>query len=349
MGTGIKDIAREAGVSQATVSLVMNNRPGVGEVTRQRVLSLARTLGYSRGSDTSPQRPREKTILFLRVARHGHVLNDDHAVFIANYMEGLGRAARSLGLNLEIHSCGDGPIGDIVTATQAEHIGGCIILGTEMSMDEVAAFSGTNKPLVFMDTFSESLGFSFVDMNNTEAVFRIVEHLALCGHREIGIVTSNVSTPNFHLRARAFRDAMEATPGGYNKEYALVVDSTFSGAYEDMKKHLSTLQRLPTAFFCANDIMALGCIKALKEAGIAVPQDVSVVGFDNLPSSAMMDPPLTTFEVPKVQIGEYAVRLLQERILSGNTAPHARILVSGTLTERGSVRKLPQRLPPHQE
>jgi LacI family transcriptional regulator len=340
MGIRIKDIAEAAGVSPATVSLVLNNRPGVGAETRQRILAMARTLEYDIERSNNLTRNKEETIRFLRVSRHGHVVNNDHAIFISNYIDGLSQEARALGLNLEILTIQDGPIDAVIEAAQASRIGGSIILGTEFTPEEIQRFAAVKAPVVFMDTYDETACFNFVDMNNRESVFTAVNHIVAKGHREIGLVTSGVSTPNFKMRAEAFKAALSAQGLSYAKDDFFLVDSTFQGAYADMLAALSGRQRMPTALFCANDIMAFGCIKALKERGFRVPEDISIVGFDNLPASAMLDPPLTTVEVSKFQIGKMALRLLFECMSEKQKQPAIKILVSGELVERSSVRDL---------
>ena len=169
-----------------------------------------------------------------------------------------------------------------------------------------------------------------------------VEHFVNKGHREIGIVASYVTTPNFAMRATAFKEALAYHGLPYVKDFCFMVDSTFPGVYKDMIETLPTRKKLPTALFCSNDIIAFGCIRALKEKGIRVPEDVSIIGFDNLPTSAMLDPALTTIEVSKRQIGKLAVPILNECIKSPGPLPAAKVLVSGELVERFSVRDLNQ-------
>lgn len=340
MGVRIKDIAKAAGVSPAAVSLVLNNRPGVGEATRQGILEIARSMNYDFERSTNLTRNRDETIRFLHISRHGHVVNNEHEIFIANYIDGLSQEARKLRLNLEIFTIHLGSIEDIVKAAQDNRVGGTIVLGTELSPQEIRSFQSVNSPVVFIDNYDEVAGFDFVDMNNKESVFRIVEHFREKGHRDIGMVASYVTTPNFFMRAYAFKEALSFYGLTYSKEYQFNVDSTFPGAYRDMMDALSTRSNLPTALFCSNDIIAFGCIKALKEKNLRVPEDISVIGFDNLPTSAMLDPALTTIEVSKRQIGRLAVRLLNERMKSTHNIPNSKILVSGELVERSSVKNL---------
>lgn len=118
------------------------------------------------------------------------------------------------------------------------------------------------------------------------------------------------------------------------------VDSTFSGAYEGIKDILTKEKDLPTAFFCSSDIIACGCLKGFTEKGIRIPEDVSLIGFDNLPISAMTTPGLTTIDVCKVRMGRMAVQLLTDRITNTTSEPPAKVLIGGKLIKRNSVKHI---------
>ena len=336
----IRDIATAAGVSPAAVSMALNNRPGIGEKTRQKILTIARSMNYDVERSSNLLHNKKTTIRFLYISRHGHVVNHEHEVFIANYIDGMSQAASKFSFALEISRILEGSIEEILRAARSDRISGVIVLGTEMSKDELKGISSINVPMVIIDNYDEVLAYDFVDMNNKESVFTAVTYLVSRGHRKIGIVESYVALPNFAMRAEAFREAMKSHGLDLAREFCFLVDSTFEGAYRDMTRALDGQLELPTALFCSNDIIAYGCIKALKEKAIRIPEDVSVIGFDNLPSSAMMEPALTTMEVSKQQIGRLAVQLLNDRILAKNSQPTSKILVSGQLIERASVSKI---------
>jgi LacI family transcriptional regulator len=339
-GVHIADIASVAGVSPATVSLVLNNKPGVSPDTRSRILELARSLEYDLERSNNLAHGKAATIRFLKVARHGHTVNDDHAIFIANYINGLSLEARSLKLTLEIMTINGGPAEALVSATEDPGIAGAIVLATEMTSKEIRLFKRVNTPLVFIDNYDETEGFNFVDMNNKESVLIAISHFMEHGHREIGMATSDVATPNFQMRTAAFNEALQRFSLPSRGDFIFHVDSTYAGALRDMSGILTSGAKLPTALFCVNDIVAFGCIRALKDAGIRVPEDISIIGFDNLPASAMVDPPLTTIEVSKVEIGRLAMRTLYNDITLDLHQHPVKQLVSGELVERLSVKAL---------
>jgi DNA-binding LacI/PurR family transcriptional regulator len=340
LGVRIVDIAKMAGVSPATVSLALNDKPGVGEATRQRICALARELDYQGPRSAALAAAGGEAICLLHIARHGHTVNRDHDVFIADYIEGLGRGSKQVGLSLEVASFQRTPIEEIIVAAQQHPAAGLVVLGTELSAADVEAFSSVKKPLVFLDTYHEFEPFDFVDMNNQDSVFTVVSHLQARGHRQIGMVKGSFQgeTRNFRLREEAFVASLARCGLPFEERFVFPTDSTFHGAYDDMLAILRRGAELPTALFCSNDIIACGCLKALAAHGVRVPEDVSLVGFDDLPLAAVVDPPLTTIQVSKAEIGRMAVHLLVNRIRTEGVTPPVKVLVGGRLVERQSVR-----------
>lgn len=339
MGTRIKDIARRAEVSEATVSLVLNQKPGVSTFTRDRILKLAREMDYG-ATQRQVLSTRTGTIRFLKIATHGHTVNRDHNVFLADYIDGLTRSARALGYNLEISAFAGAGIEEIVNSVRGASLKGIVVLGTELGPEAIQSFAHLPMPFVFLDTYYDFLPFDFVDMNNKDAVYDIIMHLIENGHESVGFVRSPVNTHNFFLRDEGFHQTMTELGMSIPTVNVFNVDSTFDGAYRDMLELLEGRAEMPTALFCTNDIMAYGTIKALRERGWRVPEDVSVVGFDDLPSSAVMEPPLTTMQVSKKRMGEMAVQLLSMRVENEESGPPMKIQIGGSLVVRESVRNL---------
>ena len=335
MSIRVKDIAKAVGVSPTTVSLVLNNKPGAGERVREQILRTAKDLGY-----TAPKGAKVGSLCLLHITRHGHTVNRDHDVFIADYIQGLSHEAKDAGYALEIVTFTPAPMGQVLDAALGKASDGFVVLGTELSREDVESFRELRKPLVFLDTYHEFLDFDFVDMNNEDSVFLILSHLYAMGHREIGFVRAAVETRNVRLREEGFYAGLGRLGLEADRSFAFTVDQTYHGAYDDMKAILAGKPRLPTALVCGNDIIASGCLKACSDTGIRVPDDLSIVGFDNLPLSAVVDPPLTTVQVSKAQIGRMAVQLLVSRLRSDADMPSVKVLIGGTLVERRSVKRI---------
>jgi LacI family transcriptional regulator len=313
----------------------LNNKPGARSELRQKILETAKSMGYS-----GPRTTSAGTLCLFHIARHGHTVNRDHDVFISEYIEGLSQGAKLAGYSLEIVMFNLSPMEQILETALQKSADGFIILGTELSPADVQSFSVISKPPVFIDTYQKFVNFDFVDMNNEDSMFMLLSHLYEKGHRGFGLVKGKIETRNFRLREVGFLEGLHKLGLKEDRSAFFSVDQTYHGAYNDMKKILEGHPRLPTALVCCNDIIASGCLKALAEAGIRVPEDVSIVGFDNLPLAAITDPPLTTIQVSKSQIGKMAVQLLLSRIREDPDVPSVKVLIGRTLIERNSVRQI---------
>jgi len=338
MASTVKDVGKLAGVSATTVSLVMNGKAGISPETRTRVLQAAATLGYStqRAARTT-KGSGNGTLRFLKIAKHGHTVNRDHNTFISDYIDGMSREASASGYKLEIVSFEGEPIESIVAAMNEVQADGLVVLGTELTEHDIQLLQALPTPLVVIDSFFDVVECNFVNMNNKDAVYKIIAYFVERGFKNIGFIASNVQTVNFQLRKEAFIEGMRAFGLAYSNRDIVIVDSTYDGAYQDMLSKLHNGLVVPECYFCTNDIITYGCIKALREFNVRIPQDISVIGFDNLPMSATMEPPLTTVDVSKTKIASLAIRLLDELIHADERQPAVKILVGANLVARDSV------------
>lgn len=337
MSSTARDVAERAQVSTATVSLVLNGKGGISEETRARVLMAAAALHYETRSPKTAMRTKVGTIRFLKIAKHGHTVNRDHNTFISDYIDGMSHQAAACGYKLEVVSHEGKAIEAIVASLAGTPLSGVVILGTELTEADVKLFSTVDVPFVVIDTFHDVLECNFVNMNNKDAVYKILGHFVDRGFRNIGFIASNVQTINFHLRRGAFIDGMKHFGLHFSARDIVVVDSTYDGAYHDLLAKLQAGLVVPDCYVCTNDIITYGCIKALREFNIQIPRDLSIIGFDNLPMSATMDPPLTTIDVSKRKIGNLAIMILAEQIRSQVSEPAVKILVGAELVVRHSV------------
>lgn len=341
MKIGIKEIAKEANVSVTAVSLALNNKAGVSEATRKKILEVAEELGYQpppgkTGSD------EPCTFRFLQIPRHGHALNRDHENFIGNYLNGIMDSAQLHDIVIEIESFQpttpiETVVQKIISNTQAA---GYIILSTELSADDVQALLDTEANMVFIDTYIYSVAADYVNMNNMRAVYNIIKYFKELGHTDIGMIRSTVGGSNFTLREQAFYRALSDLGLACDPDKIFTVDSTFEHSYKDMLNHLEKKPELPTAFFASNDIIALGCIRAFQEKGYKIPDDISIFAFDNISMSEMSTPSLSTVNVPNRQIGQVALDMLYLKHQHQREREPMVNLVSSKLIFRNSVKNL---------
>lgn len=338
----IRDIAEAAGVSAATVSLVLNGKGDISGVTRAKVLEAVASLNYVPRASKSTSEPGE-TLRFLKIAKHGHTVNRDHSVFISDYIDGMSAEATRRNYTLEVVSFEGQPISSVAESLAGAPISGVVALGTELTEADIRLIQGLGYPTVFIDTFFDVIDANFVDMNNEDAVYKVLSRFHQQGFRRIGFIASHVETTNFKLRRDAFFKNMARLGLSVDAADILSVESTYDGAYSDTRQLLADGLDLAECYFCTNDIIAYGFIRALREHGLTIPDDVSIIGFDNLPQSATMDPGLTTIEVSKRKIGYLAVTILDDLINSTEPQPAVKIQVGADLVLRGSHEKLMQR------
>jgi len=339
----IRDIADVAGVSPATVSLVLNGKGEISGMTRARVLEAVASLNYiprvARGRVEASD-----TLRFLKIAKHGHTVNRDHSHFISDYIDGMSIEATRRGYTLEVISHEGQSISTIAESLAGAPISGVIALGTELSESDVRIIQSLGLPSVFIDTFYDVIDANFVNMNNEDAVYKVLSRFHNQGFERIGFVASHVDTTNFRLRQEAFFKNMTRLGLKLNEADVISVESTYDGAYNDALSLLRAGTDLAECYFCTNDVIAYGFIKALREFDISIPDDVSIIGFDNLPLSSTMEPSLTTIDVSKRKIGYLAVTVLDDLINASETQPSVKILVGAELIARSSdVRKDPQK------
>ncbi|QQO09377.1 LacI family DNA-binding transcriptional regulator [Breznakiella homolactica] len=336
MEATIHDVAQKAGVSTTTVSFVFNNRKGVSEKTRKIVLDAAKSLGYKSNVSNNSGK-KNGSICFLKIASHGHIVNPDHNVFIADYIDGIEKEARKSGFSLEILNYPVFDINAITKDLKNSRFNGVIILATELSYNEISLFTPIQTPKVFMDVTYPFCPFDFVNMDNESAVYTVVKTFLDHGHTNIGLIKSSAVTQNFKLREKYFFEALSYFGLASKKEWCFSVDSTFENSYHEMSQVLKKSPSLPTAFFCVCDIIALGCCKAFREKGLKIPQNISVIGFDDLPSCQMTEPSLSSVKVSKKDMGKTAFQILHRKLLKSDNIHNEKVFISCDLVLRDSL------------
>jgi LacI family transcriptional regulator len=241
---------------------------------------------------------------------------------------------------LEVSFFNKVPVQEIVEAQGGAAAEGFIVLGTELNAHELDYFTVLPQPIVFIDTYFPLSVFDCIDMDNADGVFRSIQYLYNQGHRSIGLVKSSYETRNFKMREEGFREAVEYFSLPVREQHIISVDPTYDQSVIDMNKYLQKNHTLPTAFFCMNDIIAYGSIRALRDHQYKIPDDISVIGFDDLPSSRLTEPPLTTIRVSTHQIGLRALERAAERINGPAGFIPEKVLIAGKLMIRDSVKKL---------
>lgn len=329
MSISSKELATKIGVSPATVSLALNGKPGLSDKTRECVLEAAHKFGLKH----TKRKPEESAAISLvYYKKHGQVLGDT-AFFIA-LIEGVTARARKSGYSITISYIYTDYLEENLQTLHASQSIGIILIGTEMLESDIRHFSDFRRPIVVLDSHFETVANNCVTINNQQGAYLATRCLLDHGHRRIGHLASSVIINNFIERARGFNKACsevtDCTP------IRVPVYSTQEGAYADMVAYLSEKPDLPTAFFADNDLIAISCIRALKDFHYHIPRDVSIIGFDDMPMALVTSPKLTTVQVNKEELGKRAVDLLMDMI-SEPEQPSIVIMLNTHLVERDSV------------
>ncbi|MFF5342611.1 LacI family DNA-binding transcriptional regulator [Streptomyces althioticus] len=324
----IAEIARQAGVSVPTVSRVVNGRSDVAPRTRARVEDLLRRHGYRRRAASSPTRPALLDLVFNR-------LDSPWAVEI---IRGVEEEAHTAGVGMVVSAI-HGLSGDArewIRGLRARASGGVVLVTSalESSLHEELRILGV--PLVVVDPDgSPGLDVPTVGAANWSGGLAATQHLLSLGHRRIGLIAGTPRLLCSRARLDGYRAALEAA--GITPDDALVVPGDFRP--ESGHAACSTLLDLPeppTAIFAASDQMALGAVEALRGRGLRVPQDMSVVGFDDLPEVRWSAPPLTTVRQPLADMGALAVRTVL-RLARGEQPDSPRVELGTDLVVRAST------------
>jgi len=330
----LKEIAKTAGVSPSAVSLVLNGKSGVGAQTRAQVSQLLLANGYIIAPRQNNE--RAKSICFLKLSRHGHLVNGN-ADFTARIMDAAEKECRRFGYEFRVVVFHSDQFPEILKKLHSNMPDGILLLGTELTREDMPYLSQIPVPLVVVDNLLELEDYSCVDMNNEDASYKIVEYLCQRGHRELGYLYNNLPSSNCTARYQAFREALPKFGLFMPEENVFPVSPVFTDAYMDTLTLLQNRQKLPEALVATNDTIALAASKAILEFGLRIPEDISVIGFDNIQFAAFSVPALTTISVSCTDIGIWAIRLLQDGILYPHS-PAVKIQVGTELISRESVR-----------
>jgi DNA-binding LacI/PurR family transcriptional regulator len=325
------DIARLAGVSVSTVSRVLSHEPGISESVRQSILAAAQELGYP----TRPGNPARLAPIPASLA----LLATDQAtgglgIFYEGILDGMRDAFVREQALLETRLVGYSGLTTalaerLLVDTGAEAL---FLVGLDPSEELVQWSARRQLPVVLVNGTDPSMRCDGVAPANFNGAMLATRHLLNHGHRRL-LHVSISDRPTIRERRRGFLSAIAAEPGA---ESEVIVLDRASDTGSEIMKALNRGAKRPTAVFCMNDMMAVDCLEAAGRIGLRVPEDLSIIGFDNLPCAAMTAPRLTTMEVDRVEIGREAARLIRQR-LSHPQAPPRTVEIAVVLRDGGTV------------
>lgn len=306
-GVTIRDVAKAAQVSVATVSRALNGHGNVTDEVRQRVELAAKQLRYA-------PHAAARSLSSRRTHAIGVVLPDLYGEFFSELVRGIDSVARENGLHLLVSSYhGHREEQGVAMRAMRGRVDGLLVMSPYAAKPATSAESAAaGLPLVLINSQDAEDGGAALGVANYEGAQAMVEHLVACGHRRIAFIAGPEDNYDAFERRRGYLDAMAR----------LVPDQDVQilpGDFDESSGHVAGLSLLaqpvkPDAVFAANDMMALGCLFALNQAGVRVPQDIALAGFDDIPLARFVHPGLTTMRVNIFELGARAARMLLARL-----------------------------------
>jgi LacI family transcriptional regulator len=324
----IRDVAKQAGVSVATVSRVLNNSGPVSAGTRERVEQVAEALRYS------PHRGAQGLIM-RRTRNLGVILPDLYGEFFSEVIRGMDQATQRAGYNLLVSSSHDDR-SEIDAAVRAMRgrVDGLVLMTPDTSVGSVEEVIRPSLPVVLMNTPASSARVPTINVDSYGGSYAMVGHLVSGGHERVALIGGDPRNHDARERHRgyaaALRDAgLEARP-----EWQVRSDFRKSGGWAAVRELMRRAGPRPTAIFAANDAMAVGALSSLQELGLEVPRDVAVAGFDDIPLARYLSPALTSVQVDNSGLGARAVELLLESVDGGSADPVHEVLPTTLVIRR---------------
>lgn len=334
----IRELAKVANVSPSTVSLVLNRKPGVKQETREAVEKLLRENGYEL---KNPEKPGVSvpsgaaSLLVVKFSGEKKMMEttDD---FFAKILESADFEAQKNGCTLSIVTASAASLRQVVSDAQ-ELYAGVVIFATEMSAEDVRVLNGIRIPIVLIDCTFPTESLTTVSPNNYGGMYSAIQYLRQTQHKRIGYLHSTLRSGSIPARAQAYFNIIG--PSNFDQEFVYDVDPFLTEAEETLYTLFQSRKSFPDAFVSDNDVIALAATRALSRLGYSVPDDISIIGFDDSYLSVLSTPPLTTVKINKAALGRTAVKMVLDLLNEPDPKPVYKVEVGTDLIVRASVRR----------
>jgi LacI family transcriptional regulator len=328
-------IASKLGISKNTVSLALRGMPGISESTKKAIYDIAAQLGYQYKSNSSKATTRNLCLVIAKSTR-------DSIGFFSFIQVGIEDEAKRNNVNTIIHYYDENDdIFEVPNCVKDGMVSGIITLG-RISHKTINSIVSYNLPVVMVDNYFDDLVMDCILTDNQCGGYVAAEHLIKSGHKEIGFLGDIYSSVSFYDRYQGYLKALRDYKMQLNERYSVIDKKLEDVAIDDISNIMSDIKNqggLPTAYVCCNDAEAIVILKVMKNMGISIPGDISIVGFDDIETARNVTPELTTMKVQKELMGKRAVCKLLEKI-EDEDGPAEKILLSASLVKRQSVRKI---------
>ena len=338
MGITGKELAKKLKLSETAVSMALHNKPGVSIETRRKVLKAAERYGYDfdRIERTNTNRRKICLIVGNYLSKKGSVTS-----FFEDITAGINQILEDEMCQLDINmlnsmQLSENYINELLMNIRAASYSGLILLGADMPKFFIQALLVLSIPIVLIDTFYEDLPCSAITVNNRFGGAIAANYLASKYLEEPGYLRCRYRVKNFDKRINGFMERLRDDGWSRHKVEVFTLSHTIEGAKADMENIIKKGEPLCRAYFAETDMIAIGAIKALQENGYRVPEDVAIMGFENITLAPLINPKLTTIDIPSTYMGQLAAEKILE-LLKYPTKHTSNTKVSVSLIERESA------------
>ena len=325
----LKMVAEKAGVSVNTASRAINNKPDISKETKKRILQIAKELGYIRNAAAVALRTKKTGTI-------GAVIADNRNPFYAEVLNGIEEAAREKNYHIILANTQRDyqKEEEVINLLLAKRVDGLLITPVQDRDDDIKNLIDANIPFVVVGRDFENIEVDAVYNDEVKGGFLATEYLIKKGHKKIASINGFLHKSPAKGRLEGYKKALKKYGIPFDDALVTVGDIDVKDGYERTKQLLEKGLNF-TAIFAYNDMMAFGAMQAIKEKGLRIPEDIGLVGYDDIPFASLISPPLTTIRLKKQDLGVESVKLLLSRI-NGNRKKTKKVMLGVELQIRES-------------
>lgn len=313
MSVTAKEIAQKLGISATAVSMALNNKPGVSTETRAKIIKAAEESGYD-FTKIKSSFDHDGSVYIIFYKTHNAILS--YTPIFNELYDGVKSICQKEHFTVKIMQFYEkvDMLEDCFYSVRISDCKGIILVGTEIRQETCQQFLSLGYPMVLLDTYFDSLDCTSVLINNSQGAYLATNYLISTVQLQPGYLQSSYSIPNFVRRQEGYFKALKENGMSPSRSIIHKLSPSIEASMADMLEIIDRNDTLAKCYFADNDIIAIGAMKALMLRGYKIPEDISCIGFDNISESKIIEPSLTTIDVPRHYIGQTAAKLLIEQI-----------------------------------